>query len=701
MNNNETFHPENKTIFSLLACDAIYTVPNYQRQYSWDDEKLSDLWNDLFDSFKNDPSENYFLGSVVVIDDGNGRHELVDGQQRITTLMILFNVIAKTFPEINSESNDVLSGNLEAINRMIYFDSKNNRLCLQVDPNYNTDFDQTIIKAKNYDDLLYPSQANLKKDIPKYKFINTAKYFYDRLNALNDTEGEKVLGDFIKYILYKTNIIKITCTNESFAIKLFLVLNDRGMDLSPSDIVKSYILDRYSPSDQDYEYKCSVFNSNWKKIEQQCADNDIKIDDFIVFYEYYKLMKNPKRQVTEELRDIIKKEPEIDNLVNELRVFSNNVEQVYKSTDPVIYSLRYLPWQSYVITALACAFQVDYEKKNELFSSMQRFFYISWVGGKTLNGIKQTSFNLIAAIVKKEPIDKINGILESFIREKHLVRDFYEALDGDVYGYGFLKPLLLSVEYSIREETNTNFFKADKNIHLDHILPQNFDKRFRNEWSYIKDEDIEKTKLSIGKLGNMALLLGKKNEEALNHGMEKKIKIYSGEDRNSTGKTAFDTTKVVVEGYISGNTEWTVDSIKNRQVYLMNLIENLLSVSRDEIKLEPIISSENVGNGKWYYNDQYHTNRSLITNLIIDYVQKERFTNVDEIPEMVKNFKMQSHEVIRNTPLDGFDYDEIEINGLRMYIRTVCTTPDTLRFLSIMHQYYEFEAAKTSDDSKE
>lgn len=593
MNNNETFHPENKTIFSLLACDAIYSIPNYQRQYSWDDDKLSDLWNDLFDSFSNNPDENYFLGSVVVIDDGKGRHAVVDGQQRITTLMILFNVLAKTFPEVNADSTEVLSGDLEAINRMIYFDSKNNRLCLQVDPNYNTDFDQTIIKVENYDDLFYPRQADLKKDIPKYKFINTAKYFYDKLNALNNAEGLKVLGDFVKYILYKTNIIKITCTNEAFAIKLFLVLNDRGMDLSPSDIVKSYILDRYSPSDQDYDYKCNVFNTNWKKIEQQCNDNDIKIDDFIVYYEYYKLMRNPKRQVTEELRDIIKQERDIDCLVNELSVFSNHVAQVYRSTDPVIYSLRYLPWQSYVITALACAFHVDYKERDELFSAMQRFFYISWISGKTLNGIKQTSFNLIAAIVKKESIPKIKAMLDDFIREKHLVRDFYEALDGDVYGYGFLKPLLLSVEYSIREVTNTNFFKADKNIHLDHILPQNFDKKFRHEWSYIKDEEIARTKTYIDKLGNMALLLGKKNEEALNHGMEQKMKIYRGEDRENTGKTAFDTTKAIVEKYIAGNVQWTSKDIQDRQAYLMELIEKLLAVSRNEIEAAAEIVDNN------------------------------------------------------------------------------------------------------------
>ena len=182
--NNQTFKPENQTICDLFLCNAIYTIPNYQRQYSWDTEKLDDLWNDLYDSFINSPSDNYFLGSIVVIDDGKGKHELVDGQQRITTLMIMFNVLAHTFPDINKNCHEILKGDLEKINKLIYFDSSNNRLLLQVDPNYNTEFNNIIIKENDYSKFDYPSQANMKKDEPKYKFINTAKYFYDKFTSL-------------------------------------------------------------------------------------------------------------------------------------------------------------------------------------------------------------------------------------------------------------------------------------------------------------------------------------------------------------------------------------------------------------------------------------------------------------------------------------------------------------------------------------
>lgn len=573
--NNQSFKPENQSICDLFSCNAIYTIPNYQRQYSWDTEKLDDLWNDLYDSFSNTPNDNYFLGSIVVIDDEKGRHELVDGQQRITTLMIMFNVLAHTFPDINKNSTDILKGNLERINKLIFFDNSNNRLLLQVDPNYNTEFDNKIIKTKDYSNFEYPSQSQMKKDKPEYKFINTAKYFYDKFTKLLNDEGQDRLDSFVNYILFKTNIIKIICNNQSFAIKLFLVLNDRGMELSISDIIKSYILDKYNPNDPDYENKKLIFNTNWKAIEDTCNTYDLNIDDFLVFYEYFKLKSNPKKQVTDELKKIIQYN-EVTNLVNEIKIFSDNMNKVYSSTLPVIYSLRYIPWKAYVMTAMISAYQVNYPDKENLFEEMRRFFYIAWIAGKTLNGIKQTSFNLIAAIVELKPLNEIRELLNKFINEKHLIKDVYLVLkDDNVYEYTFLKPLMLSIEYNIRERNNTAFYEINNNIHIDHILPRKFYNKI-DEWKNISN--IEETKLYLNKLGNMALLLGKKNEEALNFGFSKKIEIYSGKDNGKTGKNSFDTTQEIIDNYNKGDLEWDIAHIESRQNYLMKEIESLLNI---------------------------------------------------------------------------------------------------------------------------
>lgn len=690
MNNNQTFKPDNQTISDLFSCQAIYVIPNYQRQYSWGNEQLEELWNDLFESYSNSPDECYFLGSIVVVDNGKGHHELVDGQQRITTLMIMLNVLAKTFPNINENSNILLRGNLAKIKQLIYFDEGINRLQLQIDPNYNTTFNRVIINETNYGNLKYPSQVNLKKDEPEYKFINTARFFYDKFIELVKTEGQETLDGFVNFILFKTNIIKTVCTNQSFAIKLFLVLNDRGLELSVSDIIKSYILDKYDSSDRYNSFDKETFNVNWKAIEKICNNNDFKIDDFMVYFEYFKLKSNPKKQVTDELKKIIQSE-EIISLVDEMKSFAENIDKIYKLNLPVIYSLRYIPWQAYIMTCLASAYQVDYPDKEELFETMRRFFYISWIAGKTLNGIKQTSFNLIEAIVDKKPIDEIKDMLDKFIYVKRLIRDVYQTLNDDIYGQGFLKALLLSVEYEIREKTNTGFYKIDNSIHLDHILPQQFDKKIE-EWSNISDIQLSKT--YIHKLGNLALLQGGKNEEALNYGLEKKINIYQGKDKKDSGITAFDTTKIIIDNYNKGDKYWDIEHIELRQEYLINLIENMLDISREEI--DKTIEEEKKINSihKWEYNGEYLTNKGLVLKILKNYINGNNFDDFKSIPNEIRNFKMYSHELIIEEENNDYTYTKLDCNNLSVYVRTICLQNNTQEFIELMHKYYQYEVVK-------
>lgn len=696
MNNNQTFKPENQTISDLFSCQAIYVIPNYQRQYSWVNEQLEELWSDLYESYINTPEECYFLGSIVVVDDGKGHHELVDGQQRITTLMIMLNVLAKTFPDINKNSDILLKGNLQKIKQLIYFDEGINRLQLQIDPNYNTSFKKAIINQDNYENFKYPTQANLKKDDPEYKFVNTAKFFYDKFNELLKSEGQSVLDGFVNFILFKTNIIKTICTNQSFAIKLFLVLNDRGLELSISDIIKSYILDKYDSNDRYNENDKATFNYNWKSIEKISNDYEFTIDDFMVYFEYYKLKSNPKRQVTDELKKIIQSS-EVVSLVDEMKSFADNLEKVYKSTLPVIYSLRYIPWQAYVMTALASAYQVDYPDKEELFQSMRRFFYISWISGKTLNGIKQTSFNLIDAIVDKKTIDEINEMLDKFIYGKRLIRDVYQNLNDDVYGQNFLKALMLSIEYEIREKTNVGFYKINNSIHIDHILPQQFDKRL-DEWKNIDDVALAKT--YIHKLGNLALLLGSKNEEALNHGMNVKMNIYQGKDKNESGVTAFDTTKTIIDNYNKGDVDWDVSHIVDRQKYLIGLIENMLDISEDDI--DKIIEEEQKANSlhKWQYNNEYLTNKGLVLSILKDYINANNIKDYYSIPKEIRDFKMYSHELIKNENNEEYTYTKLDCDYLSVYVRTICLKNDTNKFIDMMKKYFDFDLIKLESEKE-
>lgn len=692
MNNNEIFKPENKNISDIFSFTGIYTIPNYQRQYSWNDENLEELWDDLYNSFVDGIDKCYFLGSIVIVDRGNGEQELVDGQQRITTLMIMLNVLLRDFPEINSTSSGVLNADNSLISSLIFFNQKINRLRLQQDPDYDTYFKSIISSSESYKDFKKPTKEELKKEDPQFKFTNTAFFFYNKFSELLSLEGADVLGKFVNYILFKTNIIKISCFDQSFAIKLFLVLNDRGMDLANSDIIKSVIYNEFDKSEEYTQHDKDVFNSNWKAIEIICNKYDFSMDDFFVFYEYFKLKKNPKRQLSDEVTDIVKNN-EINSIVTELLSFAKNVEKVFTTQDPVIYSLRYIPWKFYVNTTIATAYQVNYEGIDDLFYELRRFYYLSWISGKTLNGIKQTSFNIIEAVGNKSSLDDIKTIINSFIMRNKIITNVYNALDGNVYGESFLKPLMLSIDYKVREKLLTEFYAADKEIHMDHILPKKYYEK-PEEWEYITNK--EETLPYLNTIGNMALLLGKKNEEALNFGVPTKLDIYLGDDSQKTGRTAFDTTNWVADEFKTTN-KWTVESIQNRKVKLMNEIEDMLDISREDIEEEasyvPTDDSNN-DNGyyKWQYKNEKFTNSSLVRRLLVDYINDNNFKSLDDLDPEIRDYHiipilpLLSEQSIQN----GYGYRRINGISFELYTPSQFNKERIDIFLKVFQKYYKF-----------
>lgn len=153
----ETFKPENQTISKIFNCDEIYRIPNYQRQYSWTDEQLEALWDDLYEGYENQNNRCYFLGSIVVVKTGDYL-DIIDGQQRITTLIIMMDVLRKSFPDINKDSDEINFVDLKKIEDSILHGGRRSRLQLQSDPNYDALFNTKIIKRESYEKLTKPTK---------------------------------------------------------------------------------------------------------------------------------------------------------------------------------------------------------------------------------------------------------------------------------------------------------------------------------------------------------------------------------------------------------------------------------------------------------------------------------------------------------------------------------------------------------------
>src|SRR5690606_13075740 len=134
--------------------------------------------------------------------------------------------------------DDPFAIGIEQLKNAIMVSDKFGRLRLATHSNHSTDFDKHIIKG-NTSKLKKPYKKDLRKDeAPEFKFINTSVEFRIRLEEL----GEKEAGSLINYIFNQIKIIRIDCTNVGFAIKLFQVLNARGLDLTNSDLIKSYLI---------------------------------------------------------------------------------------------------------------------------------------------------------------------------------------------------------------------------------------------------------------------------------------------------------------------------------------------------------------------------------------------------------------------------------------------------------------------------
>ena len=119
----QTFDPQTLTIAQLFGNrDSLYRIPRYQRPYKWESEQVEQLWEDIYSAYQ-DNIANYFLGSIITAKDKNSI-DVIDGQQRMTTLMILFCVIRDIYPGINSDSetiNAITCSDIEIIGISISF----------------------------------------------------------------------------------------------------------------------------------------------------------------------------------------------------------------------------------------------------------------------------------------------------------------------------------------------------------------------------------------------------------------------------------------------------------------------------------------------------------------------------------------------------------------------------------------------------
>ena len=265
---------EDPTVANILSTDMlkIYDIPRYQREYTWNQRDWANLYDDIT---QNDAG--YFLGSFIVV---NGtvnskmdtiHYEVIDGQQRLTTLSLLLAALyTRIMEHKDSIDDDMMLDDIRPLrNRLILKSDKSKTRVIPQVQNHNLEDYRWILKE----------HIGLDAVMQKPKFLGLRKmskafnYFYDRLGE--DVEGRdgiecvRCLLDICRLVCSAV-VVQITVDSHADAYTLFASLNNRGVPLSAVDLIKNMLLGKVAGVDDE---QLDYYFERWQEVLHNLGDD--------------------------------------------------------------------------------------------------------------------------------------------------------------------------------------------------------------------------------------------------------------------------------------------------------------------------------------------------------------------------------------------------------------------------------------------
>ncbi|GAA9945515.1 DUF262 domain-containing protein [Helicobacter pylori] len=571
--------PDKKSLKKILVVgnDTYYQIPIYQRPYQWGKEQCEELLNDLFENYEDHGEDDYFCGSLVFIQsDKDNKTDIVDGQQRLSTFILLAKVLATLYSErLDPMIQEYLQ---ESWSDRHEDGEKKKRKRLDFDligSSAKKDFQEAL---DFFDDLDASKGEGSKSNAPSKGKNSYLKNAICLKNYLEKKEIEDI-DDFIQWLYLKVNFITITCSDTDMALRIFNVLNARGLPLHATDIFKGELLKKLTEEKEQEEPA-----TRWENLRQKCLGNGFTME--ILFSQHLTYL-NP---VTSKKRMKIRLNTQFDELQKSPLEYLNVVEDFYNAycevlemQDRYAYLLSYKDDDDlWVILCASLLHRYSESEKEALKELLVKFYYQNWVAEQK-EPKKQTSCNIINALKEKKNIDDIISIVKQYLDKNKITQNFREKLKDDhLYEKhkkssknSWLRPILILVEYFMSDDPKPKRIQTN-DFHVEHILPQK--PTLSSQWA--KDFSEEERECYTHSLANLTLLGGEKNTKASNLDFKDKKKIYMGEEIKLNKKktframTCYDTTKYIAHHY----TEWTPKSLEKREKDLMSIIENALTL---------------------------------------------------------------------------------------------------------------------------
>ena len=506
-----------------------FLIPDYQRPYAWDEDLCQTLWDDIFsfaipdnDAYKFNTNEEYFLGSIVTFKNDDDKLEVIDGQQRLTTLMLLLRAFYGRFEMMSDENSRKMR---ERISNCIWkadeFGNADMNI-LKIDSEVATDDDK-----EEFLSILKTGEApmNLKSN-----YANNYRFFQEKI--------DQFLQNYPSYfpflparILENCILLPIEAESQDTALRIFSTLNDRGMPLSDADIFKAQFYGFYKTRG---EYERESFISQWRELESVCKKNfhpstGTPMDELFTRYMYFvRAKKGVKSTTTEALRKFYERDKyailKNDTTFQDLKILANFWNDINEQNSErfllgVLRKLRILDfapngmWSYFISVYFMQNKDEDEMLDNESFEK----FLTKTIAFVWAYAILRPGVNALRTPIFAEMVNIVNNKNVTFNEFKF---DF-EQTKVAFYNYDFrnTRPItksmlalrMLNFEEQKLPEASTLF-------EIEHIFAKN---RQANERTLKDARNLES-------LGNKALLEKKINIRASDYRFEDKVKYYVG-----------------------------------------------------------------------------------------------------------------------------------------------------------------------------
>ena len=546
----------NKGILKKIFSEEFwFIVPEYQRPYVWQEENIQELIDDLYYAFENKQNSEYFLGALVLKrtrEKEFKEYEILDGQQRLTTLCMMMAVLRDLMKKPQYKWT---------LSQMIY--QEENELLKVPSRNrikYNTR-DKVKDFVKNY---IIANGSTKKKDLINYhedtniSVSNMAKAISSMHNIFESKEN---LEAFAVFLLNNVLFIYVSTDNTEDAFRLFTILNDRGIPLSNADILKSINIGEVPEEDLD------EYSKNWEYLEEKYHKG---FDRFLSFVRTILLKNKPASNLLDEYekniyrKNILKKgKNTIDFLVELDEIYDKiidlndeNLSNEYKNLVTImkigLHSDEWIP------AVMSYFLKFEYYNLDKFIKKLEYKFVGDLMSNVSPSKRRENLNNIIKTIeiVNKENIDTLFENKELFDIDKNIFRN---NINGEVYGKKYTKYLLLKIEYLMSD--NSVHLSNYKEISIEHVLPQNPLKK--SHWR--RDFTENQRKNWTNKLSNLVLISNKKNVRLANLDFNKKKEEYLKHRMD-----VFNSSKI----FLDKSSKWDEPTLKSRQNTMVGMLLN-------------------------------------------------------------------------------------------------------------------------------